>query len=274
MSSNRTVPEQFGRGITVDSTRVEANIETLLDNLNSVDPRYQQRRWIPTCWSAGHQSPAVVAPSTLPWLRWYNPTDVSTIEPPTTFQNPYRTKNCLIEGITTSNGALYGWSASLYLTRPTILSQLTCWLAVDSVYANTLVYGATPPPKPQGGNYVNGDPVEDLTVMVTVDNYLDTEKRALNAVEAVQYRFAVDRSQISFRAINPAWDTMQPDHPAGALTGLAVEIPVLRLLPENARVRIEVIIPLYNPGATTSGWGLHPTRAGVYNFDLQLLEAF
>lgn len=269
-TSLRNFPEQFGKGITIDGTRIGANIESLVNKLNNVAPNLLSRRWVPTYWVAGHTTPDVANPSFLPWMSQNNDQVKSAIEVPAIIYSPHRNKNYTIEG----SSEVYSWEDTIYCTRPTILSSLCVWCLTDSVYTNTFKYGASPPPNPEtGGNFNTGDYIKDLTIQVTVDSFLDPEDRTKTAVEAVQYRFDVSRSFISFGAINPALDTLLPASPAGPVgTGLCVEIPVACLIPENSRIRIEVLIPYYDD-PTVSGWQMFPQQNGVWSMNATLLEA-
>lgn len=275
MSSTRLITEQFGQGIDVSGSRIDKAIQDLFDVMNSVDPSLTMRRWVQTTLVAGHQPlrlPAIIGvgwnPAILPWMGQDNATQKSALDPPADTYNTFRTKSSFIEGASD----LLTWCVSINLTRPTILSSVTIWMVTDPVYANTMVYGAPEVENPEGGTYPNGDPLRDLTVLVTIDSALDTENRVQNAVESIQHRFPVDRAKITFNAPDPAWDTMIPPHPEGCPTGICVEIPVICLLPENSRMRLEVVIPKY-PDATSSGWGEYPWQPQVMSVNVGLLES-
>lgn len=277
MSSNRNILEQFDSGITLDGTRIDRALSGLLDQLNSVDPNLLVRRWVPTHIVTGQLPDIQATPVTpLPWMGAYNPDHSATAEPVTKgWLNPYRVKAAWIDGIDPAVdpftiGELYQYEISLFVTKPTIISNLTVTLATDRVYTNNFIYGATPPP-----GWTTGMSVHDFTVEVLVDSILDPMDRKKTAVEMVNTQFAMNRFKLSALAVNAAgWDTMKPVHPEGAVDGMVVEMPVACLLPENTRVRVILVVPAYLVApATTSSWGQFPWQKQVWSVDLVLLEA-
>lgn len=277
MASTRYILEQFDSGITLDGTRIERALDGLLDQLNSVDPNLVMRRWVPTHLVTGLVPDVNAAPITpLPWMGAYNPDHSATAEPVTHgWLNPYRVKSAWIDGIDPAvdpftKGELYQYEVSLVITKPTILSNWTITLATDRVYTNNFKYGATAPP-----GYTVGMYVHDFTVEVLIDSILDPMDRKKTAVEAVNYRFAMDRFKLSAEAVNAAaFDNLLPLHTEGAVDGMVVELPIACLLPENSRVRLIMVVPAYLVApATTSGWGEFPWQKQVWSSDLVLLEA-
>jgi hypothetical protein len=276
-TSNRLLPHQFAPGNTADFTRVEQALLKLADTFNDVPPEFVQRRWSHNSLVWGYSPPNDATPNSLPFLRCLNSsTSFSVLEPPTAadIKNLQRVKSCYVPDILPNNGSqdLFTWEVSWCCAKPTILSGLS--LAAEAVfsglavtpYSNFWLYGpAAPAP---------GEPVDDFTVQVCVDDGFDLMNRKRLRQEALVYN--TKASAFHFyptNALPPALDTMQPAHPSGeAWDGAVVDIEQLVLIPAGARVRALITIPLYND-ALYAQWGATPYALNVWSCTAQIWEA-
>lgn len=272
MSSLRNFPEQFEQGCDISPSRIERNLDALLSALNVVKLHTQAARLVETNMVLGYQPSTTAGLPTLPFLSAYNNVALaaSTLEPPTTFQNPWRHKATGIPGDAVpelGTGNLWTWETSWVTTDPTMLKALTVLMATDSTYNNVFQYGAAPP---TGKNV--GQSSDDWAVQVFVDSALNSEDRRNNTVEQVWTGRAATPFQLSYFAPLAAWDTLQPQHPSDGVNGLFIQLGVFTYLPAGSRVRVAITVPQHIAAAASS-WGLTPYAEQVLSVTATLLES-
>lgn len=265
MSSTRNTPEQFARGLTVDGTRISRNIEEL-EKLREVPPNLTERRFMPSwlCW--GYSPDQTVTPQEIPWLREKNSTDVSPIYATPPLYNEYRHKGVYTPGILLNGPSnYYTWEVAFQSTTPCYLTRLVCWLIFDSIYDNSLLYGAPPPPTKVAGEYLS-----DMTFQVFADDLLDPEDRTRTSVEAGSFQANLGQSRLVSVA-GALVDTMLPPHPTGVALGACVDVQCQVLLPPG-RVRIALTLPRYDVGVYTTDWGDFPWQNIVWSINAKISE--
>lgn len=273
MSSLRNLPENFQQGCDVSASRMESNLDALLEAVNHLKPSHQGARLVETRTVLGFQPSIVASPQSLPWLRSYNYTgDAAALEAPTVFDNPWRLKGTTIpEDIVPelNSGNLLTWETSWQTERPTMVKDITVVLAKDTDYPNDWVYGIAPPT-----GKVATDPVNDWCIQLFVDSPLDTDDRKAVTVERLWTNRNMDAFTLQVVPVAGPDTTMMPRHPEGGLNGNLIRLPCFDYIPAGARVRVAITIPQYRmPGApTASGWGQYPWKSQVTNATISLLE--
>jgi len=268
MPSLRNMPEQFAKGLTLDATRIERNLEAE-EALRDVPPHLMERRFLSNWLVWGYSPDHMASPTTLPWLRERNSIDISpTYLPAPIIRNDFRHKGVATPGIQPQNiENLYTWEVSFQTKVPTQLTRLVAMLVTDSQYTNNFLYGApTPPTKTLGAS------VNDCELQIFVDDALDPEVRTRTSVEAGSFQAVVNQSPISVGAVLPGWDTMQPPHPGGPAQGVCLEVHCQASLPAG-RIRIAMTIPRYDIANFTTGWGDAPWQNEVWSIAARLSEA-
>lgn len=275
MSSVRNLPEQFQQGCDISASRIERNLDALLEAVNTVQPRHQGTRLVETRMVLGFQPSTVAVPQSLPWLRAYNYTgDAANWEPPTTFDNSWRLKATGIpEDIVPelNSGNLLSWEVSWHTEKPTLVKDVTVVMAgYEAEYANTFVYGAVPPT----GKAIGGS-VDDWCVQLFVDSPLDTDDRKAVTVEKVWTQRKMQAFTLQATQIAGPDTTMQPPHPAAGLNGMLIRLPCFTFIPSGSRVRVAITLPQYPmPGApAASGWGQYPWNSQVISASIAQLES-
>lgn len=272
MSSLRTLPQQFGQGLTVDGTRIEQNV-IALDGLRVAPPTMVERRWLPSwlCW--GYQPDlllAVARPRQAPWTREQNDgVDISpTYLPAPQPSNRYRHKGVYTPGIghTGPLDALYSWEVAFETQRPTYLAGLWATMQTDAWYINGGTYGAPAPTTKTAGG-----PLDDLILQVFVDDHLDPEVRARTSVEGGQFNQPFSSCKMLASVLIGGLDTMQPPHPQEVAKGYLFRAEPDVLLPAG-RIRIAVTIPQYS--AFTTEWGNQAKswQTAVWSIGAKLME--
>ena len=267
MASNRNLPENFAKGLTVDATRIERNIEEM-DKLNSVPDHLLARRMVPSWLTWGYMPDLTASPLELPWLRQKNSIDISPIYTAPTIHNEFRHKSIAVPGITfVGPSNYYTWEVAFQTSTPTYLSKILVFLAMDAYYLNAFQYGVNAPPTKTTGDFVN-----DMTVQVLVDDVLDPEDRTRTTTEVGSYQANLGQSNIRLVPAVPIVDTMLPAHPQGEAKGTCVEINCKANLPAG-RIRICVTIPRYDIADFDSDWGDRSWQNVVWSMCAKLSEA-
>ena len=267
MSSNRIVPEQFGNGLTVDATRLERNV-IKVDELGTPPPKYIRRRYMPSWLVWGQMSDNLATPMQFPWLREKNDNISATYSPLPVATNLFRHKAVYTPEIQHNGGgnALYTWEVSFETKHPTYLTKLFAFMAVDADFQNDGHYGGVPPVTKTAFAWMS-----DAELQVFVDDNLDPENRARTSVEAGAIQQSMDTLQMCVTLIDPAWDTMVPAHPAGAVTGYRFTVDCDVLLPPG-RIRLAMTIPQY---AIVTDWNsINPFswQSAVWSIGVKLNE--
>lgn len=276
-TSNRVLPHQFAPGNTADFTRVEQALLKLTDTFNDVPPEFIQRRWSHNSLVWGYSPPNDATPNKLPFLRCINDSfSFSVLEPPTAadIKNLQRVKSCYVPVIAPNGGSqdLLTWEVAWTCAKPTIIGGFTLAaearlsLLATGPYTNFWRFGAGAP--------VPGDPVDDYTVQVCIDDGFDLTNRKRLRQEMLVYNMPSNAFQFYPVSGLPAGlDTMQPSHPSGeAWDGILVDIEQLILVPAGARVRAMFTVPLYSD-VTYAQWGAAPQALNVWSCTAQVWEA-
>tara|TARA_Y100001963_G_scaffold53132_2_gene74446 strand:+ start:4972 stop:6030 length:1059 start_codon:yes stop_codon:yes gene_type:complete len=207
-----------------------------------------------------------------------------------TITNPYRLKGAQCPGVypyglarpagtsyteassASPFGEQYAWTRSWFLERPSILDSIDLILetdhtdaaldAADKVYTNDFDYGDL-----AADGYAGGSDDRGLVITASVDNVFDVEDRNLSDVEILRKGFKINNDELSAQQISykhgvsPTYTDFDPkvqESGAGASTVHGIRIRLDRLnipIHQNARLRVAVLIPLYDTTMrTNSGW--------------------
>jgi len=257
--ANRLLPQQFAAGTDISGTRIEQALAALVGVYNDVPADLVKRRWCPSHISAGYspsQEIGVTTPRQLPWLDGLGISAV--LQPPATFPPQQRVKSCAVEGLTVSS--LYTWEIAFGNARPVIVTSL-------SMFAEALATGPFDNPWQDIGPVA---PADDFTFQMAVDDAWDIENRRKLKQEMLLWKMRSDAF-----AFNPSTqplpaDTIQPPHPVGVWDGHCLTPTPLVLLPPYARSRVQMTIPMYNPGVST--WGSRPWKGNAWSLHVEVLE--
>jgi hypothetical protein len=297
--SSRLAPNQFGAGLTLDATRLDQDLVALSNRYNAPLPCDIARRWVESHLVAGFLpntfpvNPYVAAFPTgmgaqqvvqaLPWMGAYNPAPVGTAADDTTaageapppaasaITNSYRHKGTKQTGIDPAEGVtdIQTWEVSWTQTGPCLLDSITMTLATDSFYANDFLF--------QSG-IKSGEPLDDIVVQVLVDSVLDSSNRIAALAPVLVRNFKASEFWISLPSLSGVVDTMQPPVIDGTVpAGLCIQLFPRQPIPENARVRVALSIPLddsmldVSPIGLTS-FGQHPWQTFVFSSHITLLQ--
>ena len=269
--SLRNLPEQFANGCDISASRIERNLDALLNALNSVADKHRASRLVKTQIVLGFQPLLNVAAGTLPFMGAYNNAAqaASPLEPPATFQNTWRNKACPLNDLIVpelGSGDQYSWETSWTTNQPTLLHSVSLVMVTDSDFTNTFTYGVAPPT-----GKVAGQSSDDWALQVIIDSPLQTELRLNTTVEQVITTKAAVPFQLSYFAPLPAWDTAQPPHPTGIPQGLHVQFASMSYIPAGSRVRLVLTVPQY-PLANASSWSTDPWTKQSITATVTLLE--
>jgi len=267
--SARNLPEQFGKGLTLDASRIERNLQTV-EALRDVPERFVQQRMHPSwlCW--GLQSDLkLVNPRPGPWLRETNVNDVSpTYDPLPVIKNPYRHKGVATPGIDFTVSNYLTWEVTFASSTPIKVDKLAVWLIVDGDYLNDFIYhGPTPPPTKTINN-----PLDDMSVALWCADNLDPEDRTRTSVEAGAFKWRFDKFKLWYDPAFLPTDTMLPPHPTGAARGVCFEVDCQVDLPAG-RYGLSVTIPEYDFATYQTGWLDNPWKRQVWSVGVQVKEA-
>lgn len=265
MASLRELPENFGKGLTLDATRIEQNL-VKLESLRDVPPHLIQRRHFPSWLVWGYSPDTNVVPIPLPFLREENTDTEAPV--PAVIHNMYRHKAIYTPGIPYGGiSSMRTWEVSFENKRPTHITRVYAFMATDTEYTNTFQYTApTPPP-----TKTIAQPLDDMAVQVFVDDHLDPEDRRRTSVELGTFQRSMRTYYASNVALNPAWDTMQPAHPTGPANAVLMEAEGSISLPAG-RIRVAVTIPEYDTLTYSSSWGTYSFQPQVWSIGVCLHE--
>lgn len=264
---------QFTDDTTIDGNRLDGLMQAFVDRFNALTPRDIERNWTETVFVSGYQpvkTGGALSNPILPWINPRNPPTTAPIYPavdeslfyPT---NEYRSKGWGLPYLTTNiglgGGNYYQWSSSFHVFKPTIITKLMFVMRTDDEFTNTFVYGANPPPGKS-----DGDSCDDFTIELAVDNPFTQENRSQSNTEVLRTRFPAAAWTMSTDIAGG--NDMQPAYPntdgtgnvRGVYVNLDVEVPV----PQNARVRLNLVIPQYSGGVYDAGWGDEDSFAKQY----------
>ena len=291
IESSRFTPNQFAEGLDISATRMQQDLVALAARYNATLPSDIARRWMETHMTAGFlpnlfpPTPVPSLPETpqatpqaLPWMGVYN-SALETTAPspdPATIINPWRAKGTHKNGIDAANrtlGNILSWETSFSQTGPFLLDSLQITLATDSFYSNPFVYGSNPP-----AGKSEGQPVDDLTLEIIVDSALATENREAATMPLLRRSFPATVYDIT----QPDWaftddPIVPPMYDPVVPYGMCIVVTPLQPIPENARVRLILSVPVYDriyAGATDnrSTWGYTPWQTFVLSSHITLME--
>lgn len=296
--SSRLTPNQFGAGLTLDATRLEQDLVALANRYNAPLPADIARRWVESHLVSGFlpntfpvdpyaEFPTSMGEQTvvqaLPWMGAYNPAPVGTastetsparVAPPPAaadITNAYRHKGTKQTFIDPASGVsdIQTWEVAWTQTGPCLLDVITLTLATDSVYANSFLYT-------DGAKF--GQPLDDMVVQVLVDSALDSANRVGALAPVLVRNFSVANFFISLPAFSGVADTMQPPVVDGTVpAGLCIQLFPRQPIPEGARVRVALSLPLnestlqFAP-STLTPFGQHPWQTFVFSSHVTLLQ--
>lgn len=260
--------EQFSDGTTIDGNRIEKWLTEIMNRVNGLKRSDIKNRFIAHTFVGGYSPQQGVFSRSLPWMNAEN-TSAEVFAPTVTIGNQYRHKGTRTSGITEGSATDYllSWTTPMEFLKPTILDFLSVSFIVDNVvYANTFNYqNPTPPP-----GKTNGESVDDIKIIVSVDNHLQTENRQLNDQEIMKYEFKANTFKFNRGSLTIA-NPMQPTDSFDASYSINVTLRDLNIpLPEKARVRFSIIIPRY--GSYNSTWGTTPAEEQIYSWNIGILE--
>ena len=278
MSSRRITDVQFSAGTTADGSRIDRAMQEAIDRFNAVPPGDMGKRHTQHQLVMGWQ-PAVntLQNNPLPYCPIYNSAltlATGTAAPDEGYQNPWRVKGAANPNIDPTNATIVDeqwlWTTAMVFSQPVILDGVSLFFLHDTSYLNNFVFGNPPPT-----GKVNGEPVDDIFMEVSVDCPFLLENRTQNAVEFSKTRWRVDAEQFCSQALPVGFVDMQPNHPTGGPVGIAVNALELNIpLPAGARVRFSIVIPQYRTTMKSSWqsglrmpWGGHNTAATLTFLD-------
>jgi len=281
---------QFTEDTTIDGNRLDGFMQAFVDRFNALQPRDLERNWTETTFVTGYQPAKPVSAGGVygsPSLPWMNPRNLPYSD---TFNqavdeslfyptNEYRSKGWGLPFLKTSislggGDNYYQWSSSLHVFKPTIITKIMFVMRTDNEFTNSFIYGPNGEEVPPGKN--QGDPSDDFTVELAVDNPFTQEGRSQGNTEVLRTRFPADAWKM-----NAAISTdMKPEYPAGAgpnPTGVYVNLDVEVPIPQNSRVRLNLVIPQYSNGLFDTpydtGWGSTNSFAKqYYSVAISMLE--
>lgn len=218
-------------------------------------------------------------------LRFSNPYRLKGVQAPGVF--PYGRSVAAETSYTPSLdpvGEQFAWTRSWFIERPSILSAIDLILEVDHAdvtpeYANSFLYGATPP-----AAYAPSSNDRGLVITAAVDSEFAREDRNMADVEVLRRHFQVNNDSISPLAISesssasPTYDDFvpKPGVTSGALFASTIQGVHISLghiakgeeglnipIHQRARLRVSVVIPSYTAVMRPCGW--NPTgNSGAY----------
>jgi len=265
--SNRNLPEQFGRGLTLDGNRIEKNLRKM-GSLTQVPEHLVKQRMHPSWLVWGLQSDLkIVNPQPGPWLRETNTNDVSPTYDAPTIKNPFRHKGVATPGIDLTSSNYLTWEVTFASTTPIRINKFAAWLIVDGDYINDFLYGAPNPPPTK----TTGDPLDDMSVSLWCADNLDPEDRTRTSIEAGSFKWSFGKFKLWNDPAFIPTDTMQPPHPAGAAKGVCLEVDCQVDLPAG-RYGLSVTIPDYDSVTYKTGWLDNSWKRQVWSVGVQVQE--
>lgn len=295
--------EQFSDGTTIDGDRLEKALQDLENYINEVPDGDFANRWLqsqivlkylPWTAAADTQFDADRAASGAPAGAYFNPFPYLPVYNygNDNLMNPFRVKGNRIDYQTPFTTALpaatsgnYGahqvaWTTALSIGEdPVIIDSVDAILAsYTSQYVNPYVYDSSPP-----GNRINGNPVDDIHLQITMDSPFTPNIQIANSVLWHKYDF--DASSYFVQGHGTAAVTFSPDMEPnvtslldlgsnvmgnGFATTLHIKDSNLKIpVPPFSRLRFSLILP---SDSAVAPWGLKPWQTMIPTMTLTLLE--
>ena len=265
---------------TVDGNWIDAYVQSIIDRFNKVQPRDLERRWTQTLFVSGFQ-PALLASGqgAIPWLTVCNRASESLApDPPGYPTNKWRVKGTEVDGIVPDsvlagqqegNQLVLAWAGAF--TRPVIINRVCIYLRTDGVnFVNNFQTGASPPP----GSGAN-ESSQDFGIEVSVDNPFSPENRSQGSSEIQKVKFWLDQAKFSPNTL-PAVTDAQPNYTVGILNvpafGRMIDIQCHVPIGQNSRARVSFVMPEYNTGDYSPGWGEDTWHKHIYSVTVGVLE--
>lgn len=269
----------FADGCTIDGNVVDHALSDAVARINRIEPGDLKRRWLPQKLVTGYQ-PIPAGLACVPFLPDPN-TGATTLggAPAAGYNAGRRVKGT---HITNQKDIDYVWTVALAFDSPVWLVEATACLirdlgsaAAPPRYDNDWVYDATAP-----AHKVNGNPVDDIHLVVSVDDPWRPEDRNRNAVVVARHRFDASAEYLCPLAPAGGWPDMLPPWPPaggppGRLEGVAVRavdcaVPIHR----GGRVRFALVLPQWPtvPAGGRHPWHDEPWTHQYYSLDLTWLE--
>ena len=283
------VTQQFAEGTTADGNRLDLSMEDLVMSVNTIPPKWLRRRFTHTQFvqrlmPVSYATPAIpLGQDPVPFMLIRNlVTQIVGIPPADGLQNEWRLKGTDIEAIPQNNYAtgtegIYAWTSAHYFRNPVIVTGLSlrCWQPAGYGWDNDWQYHTDPP-----AGKVDGQPVNDLFLDLSVDNPFSTEVRRLNDIELHKIRFPVNTefmaSAFGVPANNLALPLLTPNADQLWVHMDNLCIPLHR----DTRLRVSIAIPQYaDADGNVSGWGSDgvstwkPWQSTSWALTLTVLEA-
>lgn len=292
VGSLRLQPDQFGVGVDISATRMEHDEVALAARYSAPEPTDIARRRTETHMTAGFlpntfpvptsAGPSVTVPQALPWMGAYNSVATGAVASPAPAAadiiNPWRAKAIAQEGISPAQsvndgGDILSWECAFAQSAPVVLDTVQITLATDTFYENLFVWGVDAP-----AGKTTGQPVDDVTLQVLVDSALSVENREATLLPMLARSFKATVYRITDPALKATADAMIPVNYDQTVTrGLCIVVTPRQPLPENARVRLILSVPLYNKTVDAlpvdvSSWGYAPWQTFVLSSHITLMQ--
>ena len=260
MSIRRLADEQVAAGLGIIGSVLERILATLLERFNNIPKRDLARRHVQTQLVGGF----LPDPTNTVLLPYMNDENSDTYVPgtkPESYENAERFK-----GIWHADGCpKYGWQVSRIFHKPCTLQHLDVYLLADSDYVNAFEYNSSPPPGKS-----NGDPIDDINVIVTVDDPWRPEDEESNSIELARHQWEVN-GELMYGATPAGHTDMTPTHPGGTVGGLFIRMQDLNIpIRQGARVRATLCIPKWTSAYTP--WGANPWSTCIPQMVQTVLE--
>lgn len=296
----RRTRHQFSDGTTIDGLRLDAVLSQLVRDFNDVPLSDIANNLVPCTYSfgwqpePGNQTVGAGPDHKFPWMTIRNKAGATGfVGVNDTLQNEWRLKGTKAIGIrddgdltipaTTNNQ--YVWEIAFSNSGPRILHAIDLYMLKDSTdktyagdsYQNDFLYVTAPDHDASVPR--DGEPVDDWGVTVHVDHPAAPEDRLLASVPFHRRRFNTDvyynpsKGQLhagGYDDMLPAFTGGQPQGPFFEAGDLMIPVP------QDARLRLAIHIPLYDDATYTTGWddGADNNSMGsvAWNLDVTFLE--
>jgi len=262
MSIRELTKTQGANGTAISGVDLDKTAHDTAATLNNLKPSHLRRNLTRQVMVMGHSpQPFLAAPGEqLAWFTNRNSAlSVTTLEPPTVFNNPWRYKgdwNDDIDPTTVASGNLWSMEWAWIHPRPAILRRVVVSALTDSNFNNNFQYVAPGPP-----NHAAAGSVFDLTAAIYADDQYNQDQRSRQLVPVLKRAFTLDSARLKSGATAP--DTMLPAYPTGSADGLMFDVapsqdsPLDIPVPALTRLRLLLSIPEY-PTPAWSSWGQFP----------------
>ena len=284
--------QQFAEGTTIDGSRLDDAMNDVVTRVNKVPAGDFLQRHTKTQYVAGWtpHDEATYETHHFPWMTYINQESevfgTTTAPPSGSFVNVMRAKGIEAPGIEPDrkgDGTLdlqgnkhYLWETSFFFHKPAIIDDIRLFLltshadATNRVYSRDFKYGSSPPV-----GFTNGDPTQDMSVSLTVDDEFNRENRSRSHVEAIYTGRKIRFSTVTMlkQPAASVTDMVPSGHFDGLPHGIMIAMEDLNIpLHQDSRARITVSIPCYS-SSNVSDWPQDaPWRAGNFTLVLTALE--